>query len=309
MKKTVFPRTVALLFTGMVASLSAQNLVSNPHATDAELKGGANLPRFEDSSVLPASYEVPAVAKASGELPAEEKVYSSQSSSNLGEKTETSRNVESVVDLNVLRNPSPYRKVMVSTQGQSYEVASDNLQNGLATISAVYREAGKTEKNSNCSSIALSVEQRVKLDPAKVLEVVESEVKANSGCACEIVKTAIKSSEADTEQVVLIVETAIHAAPETMRIVSQCAIAAMPDSIAAVQALLAKIDPNAGEAGSSAKSAKSGKDAKVATIITPPIPNPLDLPPSPPPVMPPPYNPPSVSDPNPPPLPDSCEKL
>ena len=185
--------------------------------------------------------------------------------------------MDAVVDLDLLRNPSPYRKVLVSAHTKPYVVDGDSLQTGLAQISAVYRESGKPEKTSDCLAISLSVEQRVKLDPSKVLEIVDAEVSANPGCSCEIVKTAIKASEADVNQVVAIVEAAIHASPESMRIVSQCAIAAMPDSVAAVQALLTKLDPNAGETGYSAKSAKDAKDAKVASIVAPPLPNPLDL--------------------------------
>ena len=122
-----------------------------------------------------------------------------------------------------------------------------------------------------------------------MLEVVESEVAANPSCACEIVKTAIKASDADVELVVAIVETSINVAPDSMRIVSQCAIAAMPEAIAAVQALLAKLDPNAGDAAHSAKSSKSAKgskSAKVAVAATVITPNPLDLPPPFPPVPP-----------------------
>ena len=44
-----------------------------------------------------------------------------------------------------------------------------------------------------------------------------------------------------------------------MRIVSQRAIATMPDSITEVQALLARLDPNAGDSGYSSKSSKSSK--------------------------------------------------
>jgi hypothetical protein len=61
-----------------------------------------------------------------------------------------------------------------------------------------------------------------------------------------------------------------------MRIASQCAIATMPESVAAVQALLARLDPNSGNAEVySSKSAKSAKSAKVA-VVAEPAPNPLD---------------------------------
>jgi len=299
MKKPVFPHTVAFLALGFIAPLSAQNLKSSPVAPDSGLAVDGTARRFDVIPALPGTYELPPVERVRGDVSDDQGVFSLHDAITLDTREKSSRAVESVVDLDVLRNPSPYRKVAVSAKGRPYEVSTDGLQSGLALISAVYREAGKSEKTTDCSSLALSVEQRVKLDPSKVLEVVELEVGSNPGCACEIVKTAIKASEATAEQVVAIVETAIHVSPESMRIVSQCAIAAMPESIAGVQALLARLDPNAGETGYSAKSAKGGKDAKVASIVAPPLPNPLDLPPAGPPLPPPPVFPPPVTDVNP----------
>lgn len=289
MKRTVFPHTVAFLILGAMAPLCAQNLVSSPDLAESRLKAEISMP--------PGSHEVPAVERAQAGLAEDQPVFAAQDSATLEATVGSRRDVDSVVDLDVLRNPSPYRKVMVSTGSQPYEVAAKTLETGLAEISAVYRESGKTDESSDCEAIALSVEQRVKLDPSKVLEIVELEVGANPGCACEIVKMAIMACEADVSKVVAIVETAIHASPESMRIISQCAIAASPESVADVQALLAKLDPNAGEAGYSSKSAKDGsKGAKVASIVTPPLPNPLDLPPSGPPIVPPTPIPPPVTD-------------
>ena len=294
MKTPVFPHTVAFVILGLITPLPAQNLMSFPSSSEAGVRPQAGQPRFTEVGALLGGDEVPAIEKAQGELPAEPAVFNSQDATTLNEKGNSPRNVDAIVDLDVLRKPSPYRKVMVSTQGSPYEASADSLQAGLARISAVYRESGKHEKSSDCLTVALSVEQRVKLDSSKVLEIVELEVGANPGCACEIVKTAISASEADANQVVAIVEAAIHASPESMRIVSQCAIAAMPEAVAGVQALLAKLDPNAGETGYSSKSAKSAKSAKVASIVAPPLPNPLDriyidpIPPIPPPPPPPP---------------------
>ncbi len=289
MKPTVSPHMVALLILGTIAPLSAQNLVSTTRSQEIGIK-----------AAQPGSFEVPAIEKAQGELPAANPVYAAQDSLNLEMQASSRRSVESVVDLDVLRSPSPYRKVASGTQ--PYEIEADSLQNGLARISAVYRAAGKSASSSDCPAISLSVEQRIQLDVSKLLEIVEAEIGANPACACEIVKMAIKASDADVAKVVSIVETAIIAAPDSMRIISQCAIASLPESIAAVQALLAELDPNSGDAAAdSSKSAKSGKesakDAKgqVASIVAPPIPNPLDLPPFPP-FVPPIIIPPTVSD-------------
>lgn len=282
MKTPVFPHMVALLFLSAIAPLSAQNLASTPRASEissnaGDLDGTSEL-RFNESAAMVGSYEVPTTAKAQSLLPDGGPVYATQDALTLDPQASRQKNVESVVDLGILRNPSPYRKVATSTSGQSDEISAAPLQNGLALISAVYRESGKSEKGADCLAVALSVEQRIKLDVAKVLEVVESEVAANPSCACEIVKTAIKASDADVALVASIVETSITAAPDCMRIASQCAIATMPESITAVQALLAKLDPNSGNAEVySSKSAKSAKSAKVA-IAPEPLPNPLDRP-------------------------------
>lgn len=300
MKTPVFPHMVALLLLGTIAPLSAQNLVSAPRSSvisnKADALDGNSEPPFAQGSVLPGNYEVPALEKAQGELPDGKPVYAAQDALTLDARASSQRNVESVVDLNLLRDPSPYRKVATSTGTRPSEIPADTLQTGLAKISSVYRESGKPEKAADCLAVTLSVEQRIKLDVSQVLEIVGSEVGANPTCACEIVKMAIAASDADVSLVVAIVEASITAAPDSMRIVSQCAIAAMPESITGVQALLAKLDPNSGDAGSySSKSAKSAKVAAIVTLITP---NPLDRLHFPP-VMPPPITPPPVTDVNP----------
>jgi hypothetical protein len=283
---------VAFLILGTIAPLSAQNLASTNLASE---------PRHEtERFAWTGTYEIPATEKAQGELSPGDPVFTPLDAITLDEIESTSRSVDSVVDLGVLRNPSPYRKLMVSTVGIPYEggipyeVSTQSLQSSLAGISAIYRESGNPEKSSDCEAISLSVEHRIKLDPSKLLEITELEVGANPGCACEIVKTAIRTSEADADRVVAIVEVAIHASPESMRIISQCAIAANPAAVAGVQALLAKLDPGAGDgdgSSKSAKSAKDAKDAKAAIAAKPPLPNPLDLPPplprfDPPPIFP-----------------------
>ncbi len=285
MKTPVFPHMVALLVIGTVTPLFAQNPVSTLRSFESnhrsDVLSGLADSSFPASSGLTGRFEVPATEKVQGDLPDSRPVYAAQDALTLAPLPSASRNVESVVDLNVLRNPSPYRKLAVSANApMPYEIAENSLQNGLERISAVYRETGKPEKSADCSTISLSVEQRIRLDVSKALEVVESEVRANSACACEIVKAAISATDADVAMVVSIVETSITAAPEHMRIISQCAIASMPESVNEVQALLAKIDPNSGDAAvyssKSAKSAKSPKAAQTASIVSAPIGDPLN---------------------------------
>ena len=283
------PCMVALIALGMIAPLSAQNFTGSSDQSDFR------------ALAFPGTFELPAIERAQGKLSDERAVIAAQDPVTLEARENQPREVDSVVNLDMLRKPSAYRKIQVRSKGRPYEIDENGFQNGLARISAAYRESGKVEKSSDCQTVALSVEQQIKLDRSQVLEIVEREVGANSGCACEVVKSAITASEASIDEVVAIVETAILVSPESMRIVSQCAIATMPDAIASVQALLARLDPNAGDSGyssKSAKSAKSGKEGDVAAISAPEFANPLDLPTGPP-LPPPPYFPPHVTNVNP----------
>ena len=111
----------------------------------------------------------------------------------------------------------------------------------------------------DCGNISLSVRASVESNLSDLLEIVAKEVSASPDCACEIVKASIEGSGANADVVASIVESAATASPENMRLIAQCAIATVPDSLAQVQAVLAKLDPNAGESGYSSKSSKSGK--------------------------------------------------
>jgi hypothetical protein len=114
-------------------------------------------------------------------------------------------------------------------------------------------------ESPDCGKISLSVRASVESNLSDLLEIVAKEVSASPDCACEIVKASIEGSGANADVVASIVESAATASPENMRLIAQCAIATVPDSLAQVQAVLAKLDPNAGESGYSSKSSKSGK--------------------------------------------------
>ena len=114
-------------------------------------------------------------------------------------------------------------------------------------------------ESPDCAKISLSVRASVESNLSDLLEIVAKEVSASPDCACEIVKASIEGSGANADVVASIVESAATASPENMRLIAQCAIATVPDSLAQVQAVLAKLDPNAGESGYSSKSSKSGK--------------------------------------------------
>ncbi len=261
-------RTTVYLFFGLLGPLVAQNYETTlALATDGQGATPPSLPSAVVAGNLPMSGKVQGVPdEEAAEIPAQDAVT-------LEPRSQRNRQVGAVVDLGVLQKPSAYSNISTRTS----EIPADGVKNGLNLISAVYRVTGKA--GADCQSLALSVQQRVKLDDSKLLEIVETEVMANPSCACEIVKTAIQTSDADTALVLSIVETSITAAPEMMRIISQCAIAADPNSLAGVQAILAKYDINSGDGGS-AKSAKDSKDAKSAEPKddVAAMPNPLDFP-------------------------------
>ncbi|MDB6077872.1 MAG: hypothetical protein JWO82_1619 [Akkermansiaceae bacterium] len=126
--------------------------------------------------------------------------------------------------------------------------------------------------DQDCIKLAVSVKHAVSAKPSEVLQIVEAQVSANPNCACEVVKAAIQSSQADSKMIASIVETASKAAPDKMRLVAQCAVAIAPDSLADVQAVMARLDPNKGERSYSSKSSKAGPVEKS------PAWNPLDFP-------------------------------
>jgi hypothetical protein len=125
----------------------------------------------------------------------------------------------------------------------------------------------------DCIKLAVSVKNAAAAQPAKVLSLVEAQIAENPDCACEVVKAAIQGAAADSKTVAGIVEVAATVLPEKMRMISQCAVAAAPESLADVQAVMNRLDPNRGESGHSAKDAKGAKDVAVK-----PAWNPLDFP-------------------------------
>jgi hypothetical protein len=148
----------------------------------------------------------------------------------------------------------------------------------LASLCASLGLGSAYAEDKDCGNVTLSVKAAVAAEQSKVLEIVTNEVASSPACSCEVVKAAIEGSGADVKTVAAIVEAAIIAAPDQMRLIAQCAIAVAPDALAEVQAVLAKLDPNAGESGQSAKSAKSAKGEKSPIGEVAAMPNPLDFP-------------------------------
>jgi hypothetical protein len=298
MKRHVSPHVVACLMLGCMAALHAQSLPGNHHANPCdELSGTAS--RVPQSGASAAFYEVPPVERVHGAVSEKPPVFTLQDAPSLKLAPAATEGAPRSEVSDILRQPTPYRRMAAKTRGQYLEAAAGSIQNGLILVASMYRELGKPESGTDCETIALSVAHRVKNDSSRVLEFVEREVTANPACACEIVKAAIQASDTDPVLVAAIAETAIHAAPDAMRLISQCAIAASPGSLSAIQSLLARLDTNAGESGYSGKSAKDSKGAKVPSVEPPAAAgNPLDLP-FVPPIMPPPIFPPNVTEVNP----------
>ena len=280
------------MFLLCAASASAQFLEapdsSNGSSNDIGLE--TNDPSsFAADTFLTGTIQLPTVRKAESSPSEAAPVFVRQDAQTLAPSKGSIRKVESITDFSVLQQISAYKnaariKIMVSDEQAS------GIQAGLAQISAAYQKPAQHSDSADCTAIGLSVEHQVRIDSTKVLSIVESEIGANPSCACEIVKAAIKASGAEEALVADITEVAITAAPESMRMISQCAIAAMPDALAAVQAVLAKLDPNSGDTSYSSKGSKggkeglSGKDAKASDMNEaapgdPPIPtpNPLDV--------------------------------
>lgn len=299
------PANISLAFSLLLfgaCTASAQTIAMPVTVTDSakpESLGVTESSSFASHKQLSGMIHLPEVDKTEADIPESKPVFAKQDAITLAMRQGSKRNIENLLDLSVLREVSPYRqadriKIKVS------DVQASGIQSGLAELTAAYREPGQSSESADCPSVATSVEQRIKLDPSLVLEIVDSEISANPNCACEIVKTAIEASGADVSLVGYITETAITSAPQSMRMITQCAIAAKPEALSAVQAILAKLDPNSGDTYSS-KGSKSGKDAKAAIVVPPPAPpNPLDrLYPNIPPFFPPYFPPPLVTDPDP----------
>lgn len=263
------------LVSALLAIPAHAQMIPSSDATAASLGGDMALgvderPRFE-SKRLPGNFSDQNATTATCDLPADQNMIVSLDPATLGTRAPSAA---CKPDDGLFRSPSPFKRLLVSASGVRGSIPSGQLEQGLAEASAAYGSANEG-KTGDCDTLNRAVIQKIGQDRSKVLEVVSDEIRANPGCACEIVKAAVKATEADADTVVAIVEAAITANPECMRIVSQCAIAANPESVSAVQALLAKLDPNSGREGYSSKGSKSGKEMIEPAKAPPPF-DPLD---------------------------------
>ena len=252
MKTFPFVRLIAFELICLTTTISAQNLA------DQE-SGAAARPSHEKADAL---------------IPDSDPLCLVKNSLTLDSRLNTATDMSTVIDVNVLRDPSIYRGGPHAVSSSSEEI----LRNNLAQLSATYRESAKTSGGPASEEVAMAVRQRIKINPSRILEIVADEITANPASACEIVKAAVQTTDAETPLVISIVNSAIHASPESMRMISQCAIASAPESLSAIQALLAELDPNGGDAAPSAKGAKNAVAAIIAKQPEAPRPNPLDLP-------------------------------
>lgn len=159
---------------------------------------GDDSARFDASLVTRGPVQVPNIAKAVATPKDGSLAIARQDALTRGMRVSPSRSLDSVVDLTVLREPSPYRRFFVASDGTSAEFAG-HLQAALAEVSAIDRPGGITASDAaDCPSIALAVEKRIGMEPSLLLETVETGIRSNPDCACEFVKSAIESVDADS---------------------------------------------------------------------------------------------------------------
>ncbi|MDE0836541.1 MAG: hypothetical protein OSA84_09345 [Akkermansiaceae bacterium] len=217
----------------MLSAVSASALLIKPPATSSyDENKAAGLESFETSSFaadrfLSGTFQLPVIQKSKADLSETAPVFVSQDALTLSPHHRSEPNVESVLDLSFIQETSAYRTADRIKLKVSDEQAS-GIQAGLTQISAAYQQPAQATNSADCPSVTMSVEQRIKIDPSRVLEIVESEVAANPNCACEIVKISINASGADESLVADITEVAITSAPESIWMISQCAIVTPP---------------------------------------------------------------------------------
>ena len=138
---------------------------------------------------------------------------------------------------------------------------------GLLSSSAAFAKV-------DCVKHVLSIKQAIAANPSATLQIVEKEVTLTPACACELVKAAIQASKADVKLVAAIVETAATVAPEHRHLIGQCAVAVAPDALAAVQAVLKKLDPKHEDRVGGSKNALPAPPKETDKLTS----NPLDFP-------------------------------
>jgi hypothetical protein len=272
-KGPAFRSWIPCLLFGTITPAIAQGPWSDIRAADVRPLASGDLRgrdarRFADIDV-PGTYEVPAM-KVASHFQRESGVFATQSLATLDITDAAPVSIEEVVDLSTLRDPSPFRKAAVAAGISSTEASASNLPMGLALLAATYGAPAGTGGATGCAAVTLSVQQRVKLEPGRVLDIVAEEISTHKTCACEVVKAALAASGADAALTARIVETAATAAPESMRLAAQCAIAAVPEALPQVQAVLARLDPKRDKRRQSSNSSNEATSASAAPPPQPP---------------------------------------
>jgi len=174
-------RSAVVLILGTCMHAGARSFTVPPPRTGAPLAGsgsvaGDDAARFDASWVTRGPFQVPNIAKAVATPQDGSLAIARQDALTLGFRVSPSRSLDSVVDLSVLREPTPYRRFFVASDAASAEFAGQ-LQGALAEVSAIYRPGGITAGDpAGCPSIALAVGKRIRMEPSLLLETVRKPV-------------------------------------------------------------------------------------------------------------------------------------
>ncbi|RYD28165.1 MAG: hypothetical protein EOP87_20055, partial [Verrucomicrobiaceae bacterium] len=183
MDPLAFWRKTALLAIASMTPLAAQSLREDLLTTDvrplaADDLRGRDVRRFAEITV-PGTYEVPAM-KAAPHFKEGAGIFATQNHGTLGVTGMVPADVADAVDLSTLREPSPFRRAAMSAGISGTEASASNLPLGLALLAATYSVPADAPGKIPCSELGLSVGQRVKLDPSKILEIVELAITAQN---------------------------------------------------------------------------------------------------------------------------------
>jgi hypothetical protein len=153
------------------------------------------------------------------------------------------------------------QSVVIPSEEKSQDTLPDRVfvENTLGGTTTPVMAVEKKVENKSQSAVYFTQSFTSETSQDAIVDMVVKAITKDPDHACEITKEAIVVSKADEKLVARIVESAALAAPEKMRLIAQCAIATSPDSLSAVQLVLAKLDPGAGDTCISGKEC-SGKE-------------------------------------------------
>jgi hypothetical protein len=156
--KILKPSTVAgALILGSAASLFAQTF-SSPAGSRMPVSSLDHLEGQDSKSFhskrAPGSFDIQSTGILPG-APSDKSAYAYvPQESNLNTRVNSPRSLGSVVDLDALRNPSPFRRSSIEAGTSSIEAKANDLAGDLALISAAYRAPQEKVSDGNCAPLS-----------------------------------------------------------------------------------------------------------------------------------------------------------